>query len=555
MQFEIPMTSGETLQLELNPGETLYIVGKNGSGKSALLSELLGQSVGSPSRWLSARRQVHLSEVSGSTGFMAYDETNYRQDIAESRRTIFENQLQKAFMTDVRWQELEPVDRLTKPLFDLLTKENRRAYTIADRVDRGTCAEEEGAESNLQSPTSLINRTLRRAGLNISIKVEPDWKIVASNQGGEPYDMSHASDGERNAVVMAATVLTAPEECLILIDEPDRHLHPSVIVPLMTALADLREDCLFVIATYDASLPDSDRDAGSLVVRSCKWASGNPTGWDLDVIAPGQLLPEEVRSALLGSRTKTILVEGTETSLDSRLYGILFPGADIKPSGGYGEVENAVSALQGNSEYTRIEAYGIVDGDGRPEQTGESTDGSGVYVMEAFCVECVYYCEDAIRAVATHQAPTVRRGAQEIVDEIKQSVLGRLADKDIATQMAARRSWRRISVDIARQAPSLQDIMVNDEPHFEITVDSPKQSELQLYQELLQGADFDALAGRYPIYKSNALDAVPRLLGLRDRDAYQNTLLNLVTTDADLVNKLRGRMGAWANQLASEMGS
>ena len=245
-------------------------------------------------------------------------------------------------------------------------------------------------------------------------------------------------------------------------------------------------------------------------------------------------MPEEVRSALLGSRTKTILVEGTETSLDSRLYGILFPGADIKPSGGYGEVENAVSALQGNSEYTRIEAYGIVDGDGRPEQTGESTDGSGVYVMEAFCVECVYYCEDAIRAVATHQAPTVRRGAQEIVDEIKQSVLGRLADKDIATQMAARRSWRRISVDIARQAPSLQDIMVNDEPHFEITVDSPKQSELQLYQELLQGADFDALAGRYPIYKSNALDAVPRLLGLRDRDAYQNTLLNLVTTDADL---------------------
>ena len=119
MQFTIPMSSGETLQLELNSGETLFIVGKNGSGKSALLSELLGQSVGSPSRWLSARRQVHLSEVSGSTGFMNYEETNYRQDIAESRRNIFENQLQRAFMTDVRWQELEPKDRLTKPLFDL----------------------------------------------------------------------------------------------------------------------------------------------------------------------------------------------------------------------------------------------------------------------------------------------------------------------------------------------------------------------------------------------------------------------------------------------------
>ena len=322
----------------------------------------------------------------------------------------------------------------------------------------------------------------------------------------------------------------------------------------MTALADLRKDCLFVIATYDASLPDSNRNAGSLVVRSSKWTSGNPTSWDLDQIAPGQLLPEEVRSALLGSRTKTILVEGTETSLDSRLYAILFPGTDIKPSGGYGEVENAVKALRGNSKYTRIEAFGIVDGDGRPEQQGESTNESGIYVMEVFCVECLYYCEDAVRVVAMHLAPTVGSSAQEIVEEIKQSVLAQLADEEIAMQMAARRSWRRISVDIVRKAPSWQDIAASDEPCFEIHVDSPKQSELQQYQELLRASDFDALAGKYPIYKSNALNAVPNLLKLRDRDAYQNTLLHLVTTDPDLANKLRGRMGAWANQLANDLG-
>ncbi len=553
MQFEIPMSSGEPLQLELNPGETLYIVGKNGSGKSALLSELLVQSVGSPSRWLSARRQVHLSEVSGSAGFMNYDETNYRQDIADSRRNIFENQLQRVFMTDVRWQELEPEDRLTKPLFDFLTEQNRRAYTIADRVDQGRYEEECGGESNIQSPSSLVNQVLVRAGLNISISVEPSWRIVVSNQDGEIYDLTHASDGERNAILMAATVLTAPEQALILIDEPDRHLHPSVIVPLMTSLADLRDDCLYVIATYDASLPDSNRSAGSLVVRSCKWNSGNPTSWDLDQISPGQLLPEEVRSTLLGSRTKTILVEGTETSLDRRLYTLLFPGVDIRPNGGHGDVENAVNALRRNSAYTRMEAYGIVDGDGRPEKPGESSGGSGVYVMEAFSVECLYYCEDAILAVAKHLAPTVGKDAPEIVNDIKESVLARLADDDIATQMAARRSWRRVSVDIVRRAPSWQDIMANDDPHFEIPVDSPKQSELQHYRELLQGSDFDALTARYPIYRSNALDAVPRLLGLRDRDAYQNTLLHLVTTDPNLAYKLRSRMGGWTNQLVSEL--
>ena len=167
-------------------------------------------------------------------------------------------------------------------------------------------------------------------------------------------------------------------------------MHPSAIVPLMTALTDLRNDCLFVVATYDASLPDSNRNARTLVIRSCEWTAGNPTAWQLDDIAPGQILPEEVRSALLGARSKTILVEGTETSLDSRLYSILFPSADIKPSGGHGDVENAVSALRGNSEYTRIEAYGIVDGDGRPEPPVETNDTSGIYVMEAYCVECPF---------------------------------------------------------------------------------------------------------------------------------------------------------------------
>ena len=480
MQFAIPMTSGEPLPLELKPGETLYIISKNGAGKSALILELLGQSTGSPNRWLSARRQVHFSAISGTAGFVTTDEPNYQHDIPEIRQNIFENQLSKDFSADGRWQEQEPEDRLTKPIFDLLTQENRRAYAIKDSVDRGVCGEAKETARELQSPTSRINQALRRAGLNISITVEPDWKMTARNQEGATYDLTYASDGERNAVVMAATVLTAPDEAVIFVDEPDRHLHPSAVVPLMTALAELRKDCLFVISTYDASLPDSNRNAGVLVVRSCTWTDGKPTAWDIDEIEPGQPLPEEVRSALLGSRTKTIWIEGTEHSLDSRLYPILFPNADIKPSGGHGDVEKAVSALRGNSEYTRIEAYGIVDGDGRPEPPGESSDGSGIFVIDAFCVECIYYCEDAISAVAAHQAPAVGKDADEIVEEIKQSVLLGLADERTAELMAARRSWRRISGNIVRQTPSVQDIVTSQEPNVTIEVNSPGQSRYKL---------------------------------------------------------------------------
>jgi len=555
MQFEIPTTSGKPLQIDLNSGETLYIVGTNGAGKSALLLELLGQSGGTPTRWLSARRQVHLSSIVGTIGFITADEPNYRQDVPEARQNFFENQFGKEFLAAGRWQELEPEDRLTKPLFDLLTLENRRAYAIADSVERETCAAVRDEVSKSRSPTSQINEALKEAGLNISITVEPDWKIMAHNREGATYDLTYASDGERNAVVMAATVLTAPEGALFLIDEPDRHLHPSVVVPLMTAPAELRLDCLFVVSTYDASLPESNRNAGALVVRSCTWIDNNPTAWDLDEIKPGQPLPEEVRSALLGARTQTILVEGTENSLDTRLYSILFPDADVRPSGGYGDVENAVGALRLNSAYTRIEAFGIVDGDGRLEQVGETSVGSGVYVMEPFCVECLYYCEDAIRAVAAHQAPAVGRDADEIVASTKESVLSALADERIAEQLAGRRSWRQVSGDIVRKAPSVDDIVSNKGTGFTIKLGSPFLNELERYKRLLDASDFGSLSERYPIYRSNALNALAGQMGLSSREAYQNTLLYLVGRDSDLADKLREHLGPWAKDWASHQES
>ena len=528
MQFSIPVTSGDHLQFGLEPGQTLYILGANGVGKSALLLELLAQSTGSPTRWLSARRQVHLATISGTQGIMLTEEVDYRRDTSEVRQNIFENQLNKDFTIDGRWQELEPEDRLTKPLFELVTRENQRARIIADRADHGDLKKVKDQAANLKSPVSLVNQLLRQSGFKISLTVGSDGKLQASKQEGSSYDFAYASDGERSAVIAAATVLTAPEGAVILIDEPDRHLHRSVIVPFMSALSDMRNDCIYIVSTYETALPNSHRDARLLVVRSCTWTDGKPAAWDLNEIQSETPLPEEVRAAVLGARTKTILVEGIESSLDSRLYSILLPDAGIKSIGGHGEVESAVSALRRNREYTHIEAYGIVDGDGRPRNSDTSDNRAGVYLLDAYCVECLYYCEVALAAVAEHQAPIIEQDAEELTEQVKQEVLTRLAQEDTPKHMAARRSWSQIKANIVRQTPSWQCIAETGDPSITIEVESPYQSELQYYRQLLQSADFDALARRYPIYKTNALDPIPRVLRLADREAYVDTLLYLV---------------------------
>lgn len=92
MRFRIPRISQDPLEFEVNPGQIVYILGSNGAGKSALLLELLTQSKDHSTRWLSARRQVHLSEISGSTGIINVSHVEYRQD-NQQRQNIFENQL------------------------------------------------------------------------------------------------------------------------------------------------------------------------------------------------------------------------------------------------------------------------------------------------------------------------------------------------------------------------------------------------------------------------------------------------------------------------------
>ena len=552
MQYEIPLTPSSPLRIELGPGETLYITGANGSGKSALLLELLAQSGDSPTRWLSARRQVHLSALAGSSGIMNYVNLDYRRD-DEDRQNIFENKLVPQFLTEGRWQEQEAEDRLTKPLYELVTRENARARTIADSIDRVNGKADNEFPTPPPSPLHSINRVLSQSGLKVSLSMGNDGKLLAINQEGISYDIAQASDGERGAVVAAATVITAPENSVILIDEPDRHLHRSVIAPFMAALADLRKDCSFIIATYETALPDSDRNARVLVVKSSTWSDGKPSAWDIDEIQPGESLPEEVRSAILGSRSRIIFVEGNEGSLDYRLYSALFPNAVIKGIGGYGDVEGAVRSLRQNVEHTRIEAVGIIDGDGRPEESWAANGHAGIHVLRVFCVECLYYCEDSLAAVARFRSPVLRRDPEELVSELKDSVLDRLASGDVPEQLAARRAWSQVRANLSAQLPTPEEIRKSNNSTLKLEVSSPFLEEAAHYRQLLDRKDLGELIARYPVHQSQALDPVQRVLRLINRADYADTVLHMVRSDPDLANQLRNRMGRWAEDIAASI--
>ena len=101
-----------------------------------------------------------------------------------------------------------------------------------------------------------INELLRIATLAVSLEYSERERILARHQNASgPYGISQMSDGERSAVSIAAKVLTVVPGTILLLDEPERHLHPSISKPFLSALFQCRNDCAFVVSTNDIALP------------------------------------------------------------------------------------------------------------------------------------------------------------------------------------------------------------------------------------------------------------------------------------------------------------
>ena len=130
--------------------------------------------------------------------------------------------------------------------------------------------------TNTASPFTQLNDLLALGTLQVSLHIPDDVEIVARKDSGPTYGMERMSDGERNAVIMAATVLTVESGTTLLIDEPERHLHRAIIAPFLSALFEQRPDCSFVVSTHELFLPVENANAQVLMTRSCTWAGDSP---------------------------------------------------------------------------------------------------------------------------------------------------------------------------------------------------------------------------------------------------------------------------------------
>ena len=394
-----------------------------------------------------------------------------------------------------------------------------------------------------------INDLLRGSGLAVTIENSAGEEILARHQDAdEPYGMPQMSDGERNAVILAANILTAESGIALLIDEPERHLHRSIVEPLLSALFSLRDDCLFVVSTHDIALPLANPEAPVLIVKSCSWNGATAEAWDARLLEGNTDLPEDLKRAILGSRRKILFVEGESQSLDMQLYTALFPDISVFPVGDFDQVIRSVEGLRNSKEMHEVEAYGLIDADNRINDEICNLSQRGIFALNGYSVESIYYCTEAIEALAIQQAEILGGDANEKIEAARYGALTALRVQGVPERMAARRCEREVRQMAQSQMPNWETIQNDRIQPIHVDANQLFEVELERFNNLLAEDDLEGTIARYPVRHTNVLAEIEKALELSKKQ-YSRVLISKIRRDSLLADKLRNRIEPLASIL------
>lgn len=204
------------------------------------------------------------------------------------------------------------------------------------------------------------------------------------------------SDGERAIFYMIGQSLTAKPNSLLIVDEPELHVHRSIMSKLWDELEAARQDCGFVFITHDLEFAAS-RVAQKFVIRDY---TPLPQ-WTLVSVPVDSGFSEEITTLILGSRKPVLFVEGTEgKSFDCAIYRCCFPDWTVIPRGSCEEVVHSVVTMRRNSTLTRVTCAGIVDADGYELEDVQYLEKLGVATLGVSEIENLLLLPEVSAAIA-----------------------------------------------------------------------------------------------------------------------------------------------------------
>ena len=422
--YWLPDENGQKKEFETN-SNSVIVLGANGAGKSKLGAWIEAQNYDSVHR-IGAQRNLNFSEnIALKPYSQAENLVFYGSNNVGNTSYYREKGSRWGFGAD-RQPTTTLINDFDNTLAALLALKNNETDEF-----RRQCieAERRKIDKPMTSETvveKLIN--IWRSVFSQRQLVEEDSKfysVIENNGIATKYSATQMSDGERAVLYLAAQVLCVPRNKILIMDEPEIHLHRSIMNRLWKSLENSRPDCLFLYLTHDTQFAAGHGFADIIWVKEY---DGN--NWKLERLESNDL-PEELLLDILGSRRNVLFVEGERNSYDTQLYTELYPNYYIVPCGSCTQVIARTKAFRSCQTLHEFKVYGLIDRDYRSDHEIEKYETENIFTLKVAEVENLFIVEELIRLMAAHMG----KDAEEVFADVKNYVVEERFSKQINKQI------------------------------------------------------------------------------------------------------------------------
>ena len=258
---------GKDQNLSLASGETLYIVGPNGTGKSTFLSHI------ARACWEKGQKFEYISGFTPEWGdLVVVDIAELERVISKAKETIANTFSNPSDRYSMRYLGNTDEICVTAKMLEVLSSEPLR---------------------------EKCRKLFEELRCFPTIEMTAGNALEAITYTRRSHNSYSMSDGERRILYVASTVFSAPENALILIDYPEMHVNFRMLKCFIEKLIEARKDCIFVFATHDLSLVCSI--PGKILLMSCcRWEQDEPF-FATDFLENADI-PEDVREWIDGQK-------------------------------------------------------------------------------------------------------------------------------------------------------------------------------------------------------------------------------------------------------------
>lgn len=511
-KYWLPNTTGEKEEFETN-ARSLIIIGANGSGKSKLGAWIEQQDYDQVHR-IGAQRNLNFNEnISLKSYSQAEDFVFFgTDDKTQHANKTYRWDWGKSYTTKL----MDDFENVLAALIGLKNDENDHFI-----LEYKTAKEN---NSDLPSAPETVVDKLKA----IWAEVLPERELIVEDSkfyalfekdGNKiKYSANQMSDGERAVLYLAAQVLCVPKNKTLIIDEPEVHLHRSIMNRLWILLEKYRTDCLFIFMTHDTQFAALHSNAEKIWIKEY---DGN--NWKLEKINSVEL-PEELLFEILGSRKNILFVEGEINSYDTKLYSEIFNDFYVVACGSCTQVISRTKAFRHSESLHSCEVYGIIDRDYRSENEIKSYEMDGIYTLKVAEVENLFIVEELIRFMAERMA----KEADKVFDKIKEYVIKTRfrcqIQKQICQSVVARIKYMLNCLEISNKNNDEAKETLNT-ALASINYDAIRQEQEKLFQAALDLSDYSKVIKIFN--EKNIAKSIGVYIGIQNND-YCDTVISLL---------------------------